>query len=393
MADLRKTRAVAVTLAVIVLIYSVLFGATYQFNQYWSDRTTLKMVEWVADNSTAPGTGRDISVPERWRNTSVPVIGVTVDARGEILSQEVLGNGDEAPDIGETVVRATLYKGEKGWKAGNYIYAIRGLDRGRQLIVLTDSRQYSKKRQFATCAALSAGESILLAPVSLYLSRVIYMPSRRSQRREEELVSDVSHEMKTSLGAISINAQALAMDVGDNANVKNILSETDSMNRLTERLLLLSRIREKEPEKKTFSLSDMVEEMLLTYESAACDKHIGYIYDVTPQIMYTGDEQELRQLVAILLENAVKYTEEYGEIEARLFREGQRVGFDVVNTGSINPDDLPYIFDRFYTKAEAGQDGSFGLGLAIARTVTEKHGGVISAENTAGGHTVFKVRL
>ena len=401
--DPRK-RLIIVTVSLLAMVFAMLFGANWGYNQYWSDRTALQMVEWIADNGLSveadeadrtSAAQNEPDMPETLKDSSgnFPIIRVTVDREGNILSQEA-GGGVGEHRVSQDLIRRILENDTADWKEGKYIYSIREAGDYNKLIILTDSTRYARRLQLVTCVALSAGESVLLAPVTIYLSRIIARPVRRSLRREKEFVSDASHELKTSLGAININAQALSADVGENRHVQNILSETLSMNRLTERLLTLARIEESEPDRQTrFSLSDEVGGMVLTYESAAFERRAGYRYDIEDGISMTGNPDEFRQLAALLLENAVKYVDEGGRIETRLFRNRQHVVFEVSNTGEgIPPEELPRIFERFHGKTDPDLHDSFGLGLAIARAITEKYGGTITASSSQDGMTVFRAR-
>lgn len=386
-------RLAVVTVTMITLVFAMLFGANWGYNKYWSDRTARQMVEWVADNGTLFDNG---DIPETYKNRPepVPIISVTVDDNGKIAEQTVIGFDEETP-VSEELIRRILDNDNDEWKEDSYIYSIRDIGENGKLIILTDSSRYAQKRQLLICVMISAGESVLLAPVTAYLARLIARPARRSYKREKQFVSDASHELKTSLGAISLNAQALSADVGENRHVHNILSEADSMNRLTERLLTLSRIEESEVDTNTrFSFSEIVTEMVFTYESAAYDRDIDYQYNIEEKVEMTGDPDEFKQLAALLLENAVKYADNEGTIATRLFKSKQHIIFEVVNSGAeIDADELPRIFERFRGKLRPDTHDSFGLGLAIAKAITEKYGGSLTATNDAAGLITFQARF
>ena len=111
--------------------------------------------------------------------------------------------------------------------------------------------------------------------------------------------------------------------------------------------------------------------------------------------MYTGDPTRIRQLMAILLDNAFKYGRSGGEVAVRLRREGRRSLIEVYNTGrGISREDLPHIFERFYRcdKARPG-NGSYGLGLAIAQSIVQSCRGTLTAESEYGAWTRFRVML
>ena len=240
--------------------------------------------------------------------------------------------------------------------------------------------------RFVTTALLIAAGVAALLLITLYLSRFVTAPAKVAMLREKQFVSDASHELKTPLGAISINAQALASKGNDDRHLQNILTESERMSRLIERLLTLSKLEETADIPKTaFSLSSCAEEMALTYESVAYDKGIDYSYEIAESISFYANEDDLRQLMAILIDNAIKHTEADGHIHISLNEHSGRIALCVENTGKgIASEDLPHIFERFYQADNARTDSSFGLGLAIAKRLTQRNHGSISVISDLG---------
>ena len=212
---------------------------------------------------------------------------------------------------------------------------------------------------------------------------------------QKGFITNASHELKTPLGAISVNAEALKISKEDSLHVKNILSETARMNRLVENLLTLSKLDEsKETEKKEFSLSDVVQEMCLTYESVAYEKNRRLCADIEDSIIINGNSDEIRQLLAILLDNAIKNSDENGLITLNCHKDVSTAQITVTNSGrGISEADLGHIFERFYTSEQSRNSGSFGLGLAIASEIVKRHGGKIEASSIPDKETVFTVTI
>ncbi len=143
------------------------------------------------------------------------------------------------------------------------------------------------------------------------------------------------------------------------------------------------------------NFSDVVWESILSFEVVAYEKHVSVESDIAPECITTGDAKQLSQLVSILLDNAVKYTPPAGCVAVRLFPDGEKLVLSVKNSGApIQPEHIDHLFDRFYRVDNARtQDGGYGLGLAIAREIADRHHGTISVESSEENGTVFSVLL
>lgn len=394
---LRK-KFVIVTMSLMVVVFGLLASSYYVYNWYWNNAETSLMLDWVAESGVFTSETYDVEKEKMVFDISEndnPIIGMILTPEGEIISKKVIGDSNELT-IPEDSLETILMKGRSSYKAGKYIYSYNTLPDDQLLIVAMDPSYYgnSAYKYLSGLGIIVLGLSVLLL-ITLLLSRFVTEPARRALLREKQFISDASHELKTPLGAISINAQALASEVTDNIHMKNILSESDRMGRLIEKLLTLSQLEEgNDSPKATFSLSETCEEMILTYESIAFEKHIEYEYLVEPAINLLGNEDEIKQLLAILIDNAIKNTPEMGKITLCCLKRGDRIILEVKNTGEgISPDDLPHVFERFYTSDRSRENKSFGLGLAIAQAITARHEGQISVHSTQGKETTFTVSL
>lgn len=144
------------------------------------------------------------------------------------------------------------------------------------------------------------------------------------------------------------------------------------------------------------NFSDTVWSCLLPFEPVAFEQGVTINADIEPDIALTGNESQLKQLVAILLDNACKYAGDKGIVSVTLVREQKKVCLTVNNTGTPIPAiDLPHIFERFYRtdKSRAREQGGYGLGLAIAKSIVENHHAKITAESTKDQGTTFTVHF
>lgn len=393
---LRK-KFVIVTTTLMLSVFGVFLLVNAVNNSYWNDIETSEMLEWLAcsgifTDEKVPGTEelvRDIT------ENDTPILGIIVSQSGDIISKSVLGKNRNI-SLPKEVIFKMLEKGEGDFKVGKYVYSYtKRPDKSVLLVIMNSSiGEYSPARLLSIIFLLICGITLLIL-VTFYLSRFVTAPAEQALHREKRFISDASHELKTPLGAISINAQALELAYGDDIYVKNIISEAGRMSRLIEKLLMLSKLDESDkPESAKFDFSDVAIEMVLTYESLAFEKHIDYEYEIGENIDFFGNEDEIRQLFVILIDNAIKNANEMGRVRITCKDTWDEILFDVSNTGEgIAEEELNNIFERFYTTDSSRNRNSFGLGLAIARTIVERHDGTIRAESIPGKETKFSVRF
>ncbi len=240
----------------------------------------------------------------------------------------------------------------------------------------------------------------------LFLAERALVPIRLAFRRQQDFVADASHELRTPLTLIRANAEMIARHPEEPASanaelLQDILSETDRLSHLVADLLTLARADagQERLEMADFSLSDLVTEMVRQFAPLAASHRVGLNVTTDSPVSVHGDVARMRQLLVILLDNAMKYTPEGGSVEVtcRMSRAAGRstATLTVSDTGpGIATNDLPHIFERFYRADPARRhDGSAGLGLAIAQWIVAAHRGRIQAANRQGGGSTFTVQF
>ena len=238
---------------------------------------------------------------------------------------------------------------------------------------------------------------ILLFLISLWLSRWIVTPAKNAFEKQKRFISDASHELKTPIAIISSNADAIQRETGDNKWLDYIKNETVRMNHLVTSLLELARIDSSEV-RANFTrqnLSELVLSTVLPFESIAFEKRVKLMEKIEEEIYLNGDAVQLTQLTSILIDNAMNHTDENGTIEVSLKKHLDKKILMVANTGKAIPvAEQKQIFERFYRSDEARnrESGNYGLGLAIAKAITQNHNGKISV-SCKNHWTIFKVIL
>ncbi|MBP5212870.1 MAG: GHKL domain-containing protein, partial [Pyramidobacter sp.] len=251
----------------------------------------------------------------------------------------------------------------------------------------------------ATVSFLVGVVFILLLSFPVYLlTRSALAPVRRRIEQQKQFITDASHELKTPLAIISADADVLEMCEGENEWVSSIKSQTARMDTLVRNLVSLSKLDEtaNEGEHVTFNLSEAVLDTALNFEPLAKSRNLQFTLDVAPGLTIKGSEGEIRQLVSLLCDNALKYTNDGGEIRLSLYKNGKTLCLDAYNTcESIEKDKLPHLFDRFYRadNSRARETGGYGIGLSIAKAIVERHKGKISAASADGRSILFRIQL
>lgn len=236
--------------------------------------------------------------------------------------------------------------------------------------------------------------------ISFFLADWALLPVKRAWEQQRQFVADASHELKTPLTVILANIKILLSHRQETVEqqlkwVEYMDFEASRMKTLVDDLLLLAKSdASRNEEYQRVSLSDAVWSSFLPFESVAFEKKVALNSRIEPDVFVTGDESQLKQLTVILLDNALKYAGEHGSVTLSLEKALDRARLSVHNTGNpIEPDHLNNLFERFYRPDDARTRGmgGYGLGLAIARSIVEKHKGKISVESTEKDGTIFSV--
>ncbi len=214
-------------------------------------------------------------------------------------------------------------------------------------------------------------------------SQRIVQPVSEAYEKQKRFITDAGHELKTPLTIISADAEVLEMDYGENEWLQDIRSQTARLADLTEQLVYLARMEENpEVEHTEFSLSDVVSEAAEDFQAVARTKGKDLQSVVEPGLCMNGDEMKIRRLIAIFLDNAMKYTDEQGSVRLSLDKWRGQLRLQVYNTtGHMERASLEHLFDRFY-RTDASRNsktGGYGLGLSIAAAITQAHRGKIAA--------------
>jgi signal transduction histidine kinase len=215
---------------------------------------------------------------------------------------------------------------------------------------------------------------------------------------QKDFVADASHELRGPLTVIRGNLDLLRRNLSEEdrgESVRAIQQETARMVKIVDDLLLLAEVQSTQPaQEQEVALKEIVLEEASRARTLAGKQEI--VVGRQEDLVITGDTQRLKQLLANLVDNAIKATSEQGTITLSLFKDGEWARLEVADTGiGINPEHLTHLFDRFYRvdKARSRVSGGTGLGLAIVKGIAEQHGGKVSATSEPGKGSTFSVWL
>ena len=282
----------------------------------------------------------------------------------------------------------------------DYRFLVQNESGGIRVIFLDCGRSLSS---FRTTLLASVSLAVLgLAAVLfllLILSRRIVRPMAESYEKQRQFITDAGHELKTPMTIISADADLAEMECGENQWLTDIRRQAQRLTALTNDLIYLSRMEEEQPKLQyiDFPISDVVEEMAQSFAAPARSQDKELQVQVQPMLSFKGDEKGIRQLVSILLDNALKYSPSGGQLALRLEKQGRNLLLTVSNTCAqpMEQDKLPHLFDRFYRTDQSrnSQSGGYGLGLSIAKSIVLAHKGKIRAESHDGTQLSIQVTL
>ena len=283
---------------------------------------------------------------------------------------------------------------KRGW-ISNYRYKIFPTDTGIGVVFVDGSMNRSALMQSATisgCVLLGCAALVLI--LIFLLSKRAVKPIAESYEKQKQFITDANHELKTPLTLILANLDIAEAELGENEWLKDIRAEGHRMTELVNQLVALSRMDEERQVMNVteVSLGELVFDTISEFEPLARERGKALVQDVDRNVICNGDEALLYRLVGILMDNAVKYCDNGGEIHVTLQR-GRRVTLTVENTYSaVDELELNRLFDRFYRADKSRRfGGGYGIGLSMAKAIAENHNAEITAYKKDNAHIGFKL--
>lgn len=308
---------------------------------------------------------------------------------GNIISDCREKNGSDFSNIG-------FISGEKK----GFLYCVLNKKDGSKIITTMDRRGEIRKFHilrvfFLIVFCVSIVITFILA---FFLSAVIVRPTKNAFDKQKRFVADAGHELKTPVAVIGANLDVLLPEMPDNRWLQYIKEENELMGHLVKNLLYLARKDSDRLEVQTsvFDFTTAIKNAILPFESVVFEEGKHLEIDIQEDLKFSGDEQQIKQIAVILVDNAIKNSSRDALIRVSAVSEKDSIILRVFNTGhGIKKDDLEKIFHRFYRadSSRVRKTGGYGLGLAIARTNAELNHGILTADSKEGDWAEFTLTL
>ena len=308
-----------------------------------------------------------------------------------------------------------------------YRYAVCEEGNMTRVTFLDCGRMLDSFREFLKASIIMSLAGLLAVFVVIcYFAGKIVRPVAESYEKQKRFITDAGHEIKTPLAIVKANIDVMRMDLddireeesvrGDGAgaehgekvmeavdslgeSLSDIDGQVDRLTSLTNDLVYLSRMEESGSQltMTEIPVSDIVSETADSFRTLAAERNKSISADITPMLTMTGSSKEIEKLVSILMENAVKYSPEGGNISIKLSREGKNVVLEVGNKAitPLSDEDLGHVFDRFYRtdKSRNSEAGGHGIGLSMASAIVNAHGGKIRARSGDGSEFIVTAAM
>ena len=285
----------------------------------------------------------------------------------EISNNNVIRESDDVTDeIRNYAKELSNKKTEEGY-IGKYIYKIRKIGNNGKEITLMENENAIKRLKITLVSTIIIGALgiVIVYIIAKKIAKIIVKPVEEAFEKQKQFISDASHELKTPLAVIEANADVLQDKVGENKWITYIQNETQSMNKLVNDLLTLSKMENiKNVNMQKFDLSKAVEMEIAVFESMIYEKEIKLETNIEEGIYFNGEKEDIKHVISIILDNAIKHTKSEGKIIINTQKEKNDIKIEVKNQGEPIPEDeQEKIFERFYRvdKSRNRNEKRYGL--------------------------------
>lgn len=374
----------------IIILFSltlsvILFASFREIRQKNLDMLERYVEDYSVDNKEQNRNNKDFEFKKNPNKNSDYQLStfylVAISNNGSILAvdngNKELYNNDELTQIAKRVLEEKKHSGRNS----NLSYVVKDKD-GYTLVAFMDNTVSEAGLRTMLRYVLIVGFTSIIGIflISLPLSKRIIKPLEENNRKHKQFISDAGHELKTPVAIIGTNTELLCREIGNNEWLENIKYENGRMGILIKQLLDLSHAEDVIVSMENINFSRIIIGEILAFESYSFEKGKEFIIDIDEEVHLIGNQTQLKQLISILLDNAINYSSGK-DININFKRKNNTIELNVINDSyEIPQEKLNHIFDRFYRVDEVrnSEDLHYGIGLSIAKAIIEKHGGNIA---------------
>lgn len=379
-----QRRFILITLSILFIVFSIIFGAMWMITSGNFARDTQNSLNEIERQYSADKTAKFFK----------PVIIAEYSGNPKYLYCDEKYSEEERNEIVEYAFSHDTETGNSG--DAYFMKKKQGAQNVLYVVDMSVEAEMFRSALLKTFILLSAS-FVALVLIVWGLSAKVFEPIRYILAKQKQFISDASHELKTPVSIISANADVIRTE--ENAQyVDSIKKQVERLNFLVSDLLTLARLDEGNVKSITekFNLSDEVTQIALSFDAVAFEKGKTLDCDVAPNVVYEGAKDDVKKILNILLDNAVKYSADGGNIIVSLKKTGAKCQLSVFNEGSLIPEkDAEKIFERFYRGdlSRSRESGGNGLGLSIAKSLATANKWDISAVSVYGKSMTITLTL
>lgn len=394
-----KIKFVLINMSLLMAVFIGIFGAIYLSTAYSMEKD-MRMQLW-SNMMVSPQ-----QKPKPKDGRMDMTIKIDLDNTNDVVTVYSKLNTDDL-DINDIVTK--VINGSKDMdtikiNGESFRYLKQDIGNGKRIVLMSKSFQqdmlWNLLKIFIGVGSLSL---VLLFFISVYFTNKAINPLEETFKKQKQFIADASHELRTPLTIIKTNVSLLRENEMETIHsqkkwINYIDSQASRMSTLINEMLSLANLdsNRKKEERININLSKMVSDSLLVFEVVIFEKGLILEEDVADNIFIKGEQDQIKKLISILMDNAIKYTNKNGKITVLLINERNKAKLIVRNTGEgIRKEYLEKIFERFY-RVDDSRDrgtGGYGLGLSIAKAIVEDHKGKIHAESIINNGTSFIIEL
>ena len=338
------------------------------------------------------------SQPPQGAQDVVIYFSVKIDFNGNVI-EFIDSRSNIGIETAEELAEKALKENKDSGVVDQMRYLIVDKNYGKIIVLADQSIQNRMLIELRTTSYLIGCISIAVLFVIVYfLSRLAVKPIEVAFEKQKKFISDSGHELKTPLSILSVNADMMELEMGENKWLTQIKQQSKRMNKLIHELLTLAKTEDIKAvvQFAPFNLSQTIINTVLPFEVIAYEQGKNIECKTPDDIFYNGSEENIKEMLEALMDNAMKYSDKDTAISVALSVKGSKKIIEVQNQGQqITEKEKDKLFEKFYRAddSRARATGGHGLGLSIVKNIVDMHNSKIEIDSKSGESNIFRIIL